>query len=271
VQQGDTLNVIAANFELDPKTLFWGNPDTLTNVHMLSVGMDLNILPVDGVLHVSDGKMTVAQIAQEYEVEPFDILDSPYNSLYAFMPEDYVPKGERVVVPGGQGDETDWVWNPEVAYSGDSSSSGSSTAGKVRFSPSDPGSCGWQEIAYGTGAFSNPIPSGGYTITQWFSAWHSGIDLAGTTGTPVVASDGGRVIFAGWNNFGFGNLVVIVHGATMSFYGHLNGISVRCGQVISAGTQVGTMGNTGRSSGPHLHFEIRYNDIPTDPALYTTF
>jgi murein DD-endopeptidase MepM/ murein hydrolase activator NlpD len=120
--------------------------------------------------------------------------------------------------------------------------------------------------------FSNPIPYGGYVITNWFNPWHSGIDLAGSIGASIQAADTGKVIFAGWSNSGYGNLVVLAHGSTwMTYYAHLDSVSVGCGQIVSAGGEVGKMGTTGNSGGPHLHFEIRYHGTPDNPSIHITF
>lgn len=104
-----------------------------------------------------------------------------------------------------------------------------------------------------------------------FSSYHTGVDLDAPVGTPVFASSAGRVIYRGWNNWGYGYMVVLAHGPFTTIYGHLNGINVSCGQLVGAGAFIATTGNSGNSSGPHLHFEIRYNDIPVDPTLYAPF
>jgi murein DD-endopeptidase MepM/ murein hydrolase activator NlpD len=79
------------------------------------------------------------------------------------------------------------------------------------------------------------------------------------------------VIFAGWNSFGYGYAVVLAHGPYTTVYGHLSAINVGCGQYVQAGQVIAAMGSSGQSSGPHLHFEIRYNDIPQDPTYTMSF
>ncbi|MCZ7546873.1 MAG: M23 family metallopeptidase [Anaerolineae bacterium] len=77
------------------------------------------------------------------------------------------------------------------------------------------------------------------------------------------------MVFAGWHNGGFGNLVVIDHGnGFQTYYGHLSRISVRCTAGVSAGQQVGAVGSTGNSTGPHLHFEIQQNGMPVSPHFH---
>ncbi len=102
---------------------------------------------------------------------------------------------------------------------------------------------------------------------RWGS-FHSGIDIATSTGTPVVATRAGRVTFAGWRG-GYGYLVILDHGGGISsYYAHLSSIAVRTGQVVDAEALVGRVGSTGRSTGPHLHFEIRVNGNPRNPMDY---
>jgi murein DD-endopeptidase MepM/ murein hydrolase activator NlpD len=90
------------------------------------------------------------------------------------------------------------------------------------------------------------------------NANHWGIDIAGNDGEGVYATDAGVVVYAGWNNYGYGNMIMVDHGNNFqSLYAHLSGISVGCGQSVGQGDLIGAIGNTGRSSGSHLHFEIR--------------
>ena len=96
---------------------------------------------------------------------------------------------------------------------------------------------------------------------------HTGIDFPVASGTPVGAAGVGTVVFAGWNSGGYGNLIVIKHRLGWeSWYAHLSGIAVSVGQAVSGGNTIGYVGSTGRSTGPHLHFETRYFGTPVDPA-----
>ena len=99
--------------------------------------------------------------------------------------------------------------------------------------------------------------------------WHYGIDLAAPKGTAILASAPGKVIYTGRGFTGYGNLVVIEHGDRWAtLYAHLNRFSVREGDLVSRGEKIGEMGRTGRASGVHLHFEIRYNREPVNPLMY---
>lgn len=99
---------------------------------------------------------------------------------------------------------------------------------------------------------------------------HDGIDITGKKNTPILAAESGKVIYAGKGFTGYGKLIIIEHrGDTWaSFYGHLNGFKVREGQKVYKGQQIGYMGRTGRASGVHLHFEIRYNLRPVNPLNF---
>lgn len=112
-------------------------------------------------------------------------------------------------------------------------------------------------------------PVAGGVLTQEFHPGHTGIDIAVPVGTPVKTTMDGHVIHAGWNNQGYGNLVIVENGAYRTYYAHLSSIPVAVGDEVKAGTTIGLSGNTGNSTGPHLHYEIRKNKGPIDPAPVT--
>jgi murein DD-endopeptidase MepM/ murein hydrolase activator NlpD len=113
----------------------------------------------------------------------------------------------------------------------------------------------------GFGGRRNPFGGPGYEF-------HTGQDIEAPMGTPVIAGARGQVSFVGWQN-GYGQLVVIDHGGGLSTrYGHLSHIDVELGQAVSRGQFVGRVGSTGRSTGPHLHYEVRINDQPVNPLQY---
>ncbi|MDP9163300.1 MAG: M23 family metallopeptidase, partial [Pseudomonadota bacterium] len=101
------------------------------------------------------------------------------------------------------------------------------------------------------------------------AAMHPGIDLAGPIGTPIYATADGTVLRAGWNSGGYGNLVEIDHGKGIATrYGHMSAILVSAGQHIVRGQQIGRMGSTGRSTGSHLHYEVRIDGRPVNPIPF---
>jgi murein DD-endopeptidase MepM/ murein hydrolase activator NlpD len=95
------------------------------------------------------------------------------------------------------------------------------------------------------------------------------VDIANAIGAAIVASDSGYVSFAGWTDIGYGYLIVVDHAnGYQTYYAHLNDIYVIEGQAVDAGQVIGAMGSTGNSTGPHLHFEVRYGGYPTNPLVY---
>ena len=262
VVDGDTIFSIAERFGLKPESIVWANDRSI--IENLRPGKELSILPVDGVYHTVIGSRTITEIVKSYGIDdPYVVIDLPYNNLFGVDPETVLPSGEKIVIPGGVAEQISW--NPTVTREGGDSQSGGNF---VSFAPGESGSCGRVQNVGGS-FWTKPLNS--YTVTRGFSSWHSGIDLANSIGTPVMAANGGVVIFAGWNSFGYGNTIVLSHGPFSTLYGHLSAINVGCGQVVSAGQVIGAVGSSGNSSGPHLHFEIRYLDVPQNPAATIPF
>jgi murein DD-endopeptidase MepM/ murein hydrolase activator NlpD len=115
-------------------------------------------------------------------------------------------------------------------------------------------------------------PSGrpvGGVLTQNYHPGHNGLDFGVVVGTPVDATMDGKVVYAGWNDQGYGNLVIVENGSYQTYYAHLSSIPVSVGDAVTAGATIGLSGNTGNSTGPHLHYEIRENNVPIDPISVT--
>ena len=123
-----------------------------------------------------------------------------------------------------------------------------------------------------------PVPMANYKISSGFgyrrdpvyggTRFHSGIDFSGPTGTPIYATADGVVAAATWAS-GYGNKIDLDHGYNyMTRYAHLNKIDVRPGEQVKRGQKIGEMGSTGKSTGPHLHYEVRFKDEPQNPAYY---
>ena len=241
VQSGDTVLGIAEKFGLQPETVQWANADLEVNPDLIRPGDQLNILPVDGAIHTVAPGDTLSSIASRYKVAVEDILNYKDNNLVD--PATPLSVGQSLVIPGG----TKTVIVHEVfTYSG----GGTPSNAKV-----------------GSGAFSWPTSG---SINQRFWSGHRAIDIGAWTGAPVKAADGGYVAIAtgGWNA-GYGNYVVIDHGnGFATLYAHLNSIYVKRGENVARGQQIGAVGNTGNSTGPHLHFEVRYQGVPRNPLSY---
>lgn len=139
-----------------------------------------------------------------------------------------------------------------------------------------------QSPSYSGGAKPNaggwvwPCPGFYYISSYVGPRWgrtHNGLDIAGGSiyGKPIVAARAGTVIDAGWNSGGYGNYVMINHGdGFITIYGHMSSVAAYNGQSVSAGQVIGYVGNSGRSTGPHLHFEVRLNGSVEDPLDYVS-
>ena len=254
VVEGDTIFGIAEKFGLKPQTVLWGNYYLLQdNPHALQAGQELNILPVDGTYHEWQQGEGLNAVSSYYGVAPEDILNYPPNNLDPATIGDFaapnIEPGTWLIVPGGQREFISW----------------SAPLGVTRENPASarvlgPGACDpISGGAVGYGAFiwpSNNHYLSGFDYAP--NANHWGLDLAGNEGEGVYATDAGVVVYAGFNNYGYGNMIMVDHGNDFqSLYAHLSGISVGCGQSVGQGDLIGAIGNTGRSSGSHLHFEIR--------------
>jgi len=122
----------------------------------------------------------------------------------------------------------------------------------------------------GDPAKSSPTgrPVGG-VLTQGYHSTHHALDFGVPLGTPVKATMGGKVVYAGWNDQGYGNLVIVENGPYKTYFAHLSKIPVSLGQQVQAGSVVGISGSTGNSTGPHVHYEVRYNGQAIDPTSFT--
>jgi murein DD-endopeptidase MepM/ murein hydrolase activator NlpD len=252
VQPGDTLFGIAERYGLKPETLLWGNYFTLKDdPHSLMPGQVLKILPVDGAYHYVTPDNTLEKIASFYGVEPQAITDWPSNNLDPNRP--VLQPDTFLVIPGGHRELTNWTV-PTI------------TRGEKATAVNNFGQCpGGYSGAVGTGAFVWPADRhflSGYDYTSI----HHGLDIKAKLGDPIYAVDSGVVVYAGPNDYGYGNLVVIDHGnGWQSAYAHLSQWNVVCGQSVFQAGVIGLAGSTGRSSGPHLHFELRYNGGRVNP------
>ncbi len=113
------------------------------------------------------------------------------------------------------------------------------------------------------------LPVGG-VLTQRFHVYHAGIDLGVPLGTAVRATHSGKVIFAGWSDVGYGYLVILQNGPFITYYAHNTSFNVTVDQLVGKGSIIAWSGSTGNSSGPHVHYETRINDIPVDPLTFSS-
>jgi murein DD-endopeptidase MepM/ murein hydrolase activator NlpD len=200
-------------------------------------------------------------IARSFEVTAQDIIEYPGNDLdpYETDPEDPgIADGTWLIIPGGTRELQDWGppaisrSNPAVAsYYGE-------------------GACGAvYEGPIGDGWFVWPAVQTYISGYNWNPGIHEAIDIGGVEGSALFAADSGVVVYSGWSQYGYGNMVVIDHGnGWQTAYAHMSYISVGCGQGVFRGDGIGGLGNTGNSTGPHLHFEMKYLGGNVNPLLY---
>jgi len=240
VEDGDTLAEIAKKFGVDVDSIKWLN--TGLNEKKIKPGSIMKIPPVVGVIHTVRSGETVYSIAKKYDVSAQAIVDFPFNEFT--NDETFtLAIGQQVIVPDGQMPDA-----PLLMPRTNLANQLTPNAGVV----SATGSWIW--------------PAAG-RITQYYKAWHKGLDIANHDGGSILAADSGTVVVAGWvDNTGYGNRVMVDHGnGTMTLYAHLSSIAVKVGQTVNRGNVLGQMGSTGRSTGTHLHFEVRTSMGNIDP------
>lgn len=231
VKKGDTLSTVAKLFGVSKNTIIWAN-DLKSQV--INPGDTLIILPITGIKHTVKKGDTLASITRKYKADAEDI--AKYNGI---SQDSDLSVGSVILVPEGELSITSTV----------KSKSGKKVT-KSRILDS-------YSYSAPSGFFTRPV-LGGHR-TQGLHG-HNGIDIGATPGTPVVASANGTVIFAkiGGYNGGYGNMIIISHdGGVQTLYSHLREVNVSVGQSVTQGQIIGGVGNTGRSTGPHLHFEVR--------------
>ncbi len=231
VLPGDTLSEIATMFGVSMNTILWAND--LKSAKDVHPGDILTILPVSGIERVIKKGDTLKSLAKKYGADASDIAF--YNGL---DPSETLDIGTTIIIPGGE---------LQTSAKAPSAKSGSRI-------PAELYRGGGLSLS---GFFSNPVP--GAILTQDIHG-RNGVDLGAAFGTPVYAAASGIVIIArnsGWNG-GYGKYVVITHdNGTQTLYSHMQNVIVSYGQSVLQGQVIGYIGSTGRSTGPHLHFEVR--------------
>ncbi|MBQ6436438.1 peptidoglycan DD-metalloendopeptidase family protein [bacterium] len=244
VKEGETLESIAQQYGLQKETIMWEN--SLKEKAELKEGQELRILPVDGIRHrVAKGE-TIATIGKKYGLEGAAvqaIVDFPFND---FVNDETfeLATGQYLMIPGGQ--------KPKEAAA--------PTATFARVLTPDAGTVS------ATGDFIWPAAG---MITQGYSFYHKAIDIASGGGGPILAADSGVVTASGWDSSGYGNRVIVDHGnGSRTLYAHMRVLNVTEGQSVNRGDVLGEMGSTGRSTGTHLHFEVRQDSVLLNPMDY---
>lgn len=257
VSPGDTVLAVAKRFGVTDSTIRWAN--NLKKTDVLHVGQTLTILPISGVKHIVTKGDTLASIAKRYKADVEDIAD--YNGIDS---TDGLTVGQVVIVPDGQ----------IAATATTKTSSGKTIKNRANIPETK------STVSAVKGYYKRPIVLDGnprIRKTQGFHDRYNAVDIGAPIGTPIHAMADGTVIIAKgptcsatsptyWNG-GYGNLTIIQHSnGTQTLYAHQKCLNVSVGDQVDQGEIIGQVGNTGRSTGPHLHFEIR--GIRPTPILY---
>jgi murein DD-endopeptidase MepM/ murein hydrolase activator NlpD len=243
VVEGDTTSKIAQKFGVSVSTVLWAN--NLSSSSYVKPGQKLLIPSVSGVVYKVVRGNTISSIARTYGVTESVIREA--NALY----DDNLQIGASLIIPGGKIIETPKP-RPVVATTKPKTPSQAVEAIEVQ----------------GTGRMS--WPSSCSRISQYYKGWrHTGVDIACPWGTPLRAADSGTVSRVQYGRTGYGYNVMINHGGgVVTLYGHMSSIDVNVGDYVAKGQVIGAEGSTGRSTGPHLHFEVRINGSFVNPLGY---
>lgn len=255
VESGDSVFGISQFYKLKPETVLWANYNLLNdNPNMLSIGQELTIPAVDGVLHTVKAGDTLQSVAEKYFADPEEILTWPGNNID--IVEQTLVAGDTIMVPGGYRQMQTWVvptiWRANSGAN-ESVAAGCDTSGVV---------------VYGSGYFMWPADNHRISGNNYWSG-HLGIDIAAAPGAPVYAADSGVVVYSAWIGGGYGYMVMIDHSnGYHTLYAHNSSLLARCGSAVSKGQVIALAGSTGNSTGSHLHFEIRYGGMFVNPLDY---
>lgn len=243
VRDGDTLAVVAKMFGVSTNTIVWANS---LSTSTLKAGQELVILPISGIKHTVAKGDTLLSIAKKYNADLGDILS--YNDL---ANNAALSVGQVIIVPDGELGTT-----PPPSASG-SSSSGPSTSCGLKISTYERLLVNPCKYPSYSGYYARPISGG--TKTQNLHGYNA-VDLGAPSGTVIMAAADGSVIVAkadGYNG-GYGTYIVISHSnGTQTLYAHMSRISVTIGDKVTQGQIIGAVGMTGKTTGPHVHFEVR--------------
>jgi len=257
VKEGDTVSEIAEEYGLKLADIQKANPDL--DIDRISIGQELNLMVPRYIINVTSTVYETYEEPVPYEVEYEETAD-----LY---------KGEtKVKVPGTEGRK---LVKAEIVSVNGIKDEVNIIEETVLEEPKKAVVLKGTKArprTMATGTFANPT-RGSLTsrFGQRWSRQHEGIDIGAPSGSPIKAADGGKVIFAGWKG-NYGRLVIIDHeNGYTTYYGHCSTIKVKVGQRVAKGDVIALVGSTGRSTGPHLHFEVRKNGVAVNPLKFVKY
>ena len=236
VASGETLDSIGKRYGVSSNSIKWA---TGLMSDKIKTGQMLKIPPVSGVVHKVVSGDNIYSIAKKYRVDAQAIVNWPFND-FADLDTFQLTVGQTLIVPSG-----------------------------IIIDSTDERPVTISKAIAGVKGTSNFIWPASGIITTYPASYHMALDIADPSSPPLLASDTGTVVFAGCLKYGYGCHVIIDHGnGYQTLYGHMSYIGVTAGQVVSQGQQIGIMGSTGRSTGTHLHFEIRSGGTLLNPLSF---
>jgi murein DD-endopeptidase MepM/ murein hydrolase activator NlpD len=238
VGEGDTLASIAQKFDVSVNTIKWEND---LDGDTIKMGDRLRVPPITGIVHEVESGDSIYSVAKDYRTDAQKIVNFPFNDFEDLDTFTLRP-GQQLFVPDGLIAEADTpaTQQPTTAT-----------------------------VQVGVQGSSNFVwPTSGI-ITQYPVWYHMALDIASNALPAILASDTGTVVYSGCLNWGYGCHVIVDHGnGYQTLYAHMSTISVSAGDVVSQGQTIGIMGSTGRSTGPHLHYEIRSGGSVLNPLNF---
>lgn len=239
VQGGETLSSIGKKFGVNTDTIKWANNLKTENI---KPGQTLKIPPINGIVHKVSSGESIYSIAKKYQTNPQKIANFPFNDFVDLDTFSLSP-GQTLYVPDGVPVQVKPVVPRYVA---------------TQYAP-----------PAGVGSSSYIWPTTSRSVSQYPVSYHMALDIESRGNPPIFAAAAGTVIVPGFQPGGYGNHIIIDHGnGTQTLYAHLSSISVSSGQSVGQGAVIGAMGSTGRSTGTHLHFEVRQGGGQVNPLGY---
>lgn len=235
VQSGDVLGTIAEKFGVSLDTIKWAN--NLKSDRLVS-GQSLRIPPVTGIVHRVKPGDTIYSIAKQYKTDAQKIVNFPAND-FADLDTFALNVGQTLIVPDGVAPEAAPVYIAQRVP-------------KI--------------IAGGGGRLLWPASG---QITQYPVSYHMALDIANNAAPDIAAAESGTIVYSGCIRYGYGCYIIIDHGnGLQTLYAHMQALYVSSGGSVVRGQAIGRMGSTGRSSGTHVHFEVRTNGVIVNPLGY---